>query len=52
MMKDQKEIDANKEKLIKELKQLDASKVFGFNPKKKKSIFKKILIAFGYGKKG
>lgn len=48
--KDQKEIDINKEKLIKEIKSIDRSKMFP--EKKKKSFLNKLLLVLGYGKKG
>jgi hypothetical protein len=41
-----------KQKQIEEIKSLDRSKMFIPPPKKKTSLLTKILIAFGYGKKG
>jgi hypothetical protein len=51
MEKDQKEIDAHKRKMIEEIKKLDKSKMFVEKPKEKISIFNKILMILGYGKK-
>ena len=50
--KDQEETDRQKQKLIEEIKSLDKSKIFATKPKKKTSLFKKIIIVLGYGKKG
>lgn len=47
--KDNKEIETQKEKMIKEIKSLDKSKMF--LPKEKISVLKKIMILFGYGNK-
>jgi hypothetical protein len=44
--KDNLEIEVQKEKMIKEIKSLDKTKMFPV--KEKISTFKKILIAFGY----
>jgi hypothetical protein len=52
MKKDLSEIELNKKKLAQEIRQLDKSKMFQPKPKKKVSIIDKILIIFGYGKKG
>lgn len=52
MEKDNKEIQEHKKSLAKEIKTLDKSQMFIENPKKKISIWDKILIIFGYGKKG
>jgi hypothetical protein len=43
--------DLIKQKQIEEIKSLDKSKMFIPPPKKKMSLLKKILIAFGYGEK-
>ena len=51
MKKDEKEIEEHKKKIIEELKKIDKEKFFEPKPKNKVSIFKKILIIFGYGKK-
>jgi hypothetical protein len=51
MEKDRKEIDAHKRKMIEEIKMLDKSKMFVEKPKEKISIFNKILMILGYGKK-
>jgi hypothetical protein len=42
----------HKRKTIEEIKSLDKNKIFVEKPKKKISILDKILIIFGYGKKG
>lgn len=52
MEKDSKEILEHKKNLVKEIKSLDKSQMFAQKPKKKISIWDKILIIFGYGKKG
>jgi hypothetical protein len=39
-------------KMINEIKSLDKNKMFLEKPKKKVSIWDKILIILGYGKKG
>ena len=52
MEKDQKEIQNHKKKLVNEIKTLNKSEMFTIKPKKKISIWDKILIIFGYGKKG
>lgn len=52
MEKDQKEIQNHKKKLVNEIKTLKKSEMFTIKPKKKISIWDKILIIFGYGKKG
>lgn len=52
MEKDNKEIQEHKKNLVKEIKALDKSQMFTEKPKKKISIWDKILIIFGYGKKG
>ena len=52
MERDQKEIQNHKQKLLKEIKSLDKTKMFEIKPKKKISIWDRILIVFGYGKKG
>ncbi len=51
MEKDQTEILSHKKKMIDEIKSLDKSKMFVEKPKQRISIFSKILIALGYGKK-
>jgi len=38
--------------MIDEIKQLDKNEMFKVPEKKKTSIFKKVLMIFGYGKKG
>lgn len=50
--KDKKEINNHKEKMIKEIKSLDKTKMFEKPEKPKISLFKKILLILGYGKKG
>jgi hypothetical protein len=45
------EILNQKKKMIDEIKSLDKSKMFVEKPKQRISIFSKILIALGYGKK-
>jgi hypothetical protein len=50
--KDKKEINNHKEKMIKEIKSLDKMKMFEKPEKPKISLFKKILLILGYGKKG
>lgn len=52
MKKDQKELDDHKKKMIEEIKTIDKNKMFLPVPKKKISILDKMLIIFGYGKKG
>ena len=52
MEKDKKEIQDHKKSLAKEIKSLDKSQMFVEKPKKKISIWDKILIIFGHGKKG
>jgi hypothetical protein len=52
MQKDQREVTNHKKKMIDEIKSLDKNKIFVEKPKKKISIWNKILIIFGYGKKG
>jgi len=42
----------HKQKVIEEIKKIDKSKFFQPKPKKKISILDKILMIFGYGKKG
>lgn len=49
--KDRKQIQNHKRKMIEEIKQIDKSQMFKEPKKKKISIFTKILIIFGYGKK-
>lgn len=51
MEKDQREVKNHKKKTISEIKSLDKNKMFQTKPKKKVSIWNKILIIFGYGKK-
>jgi hypothetical protein len=51
MEKDKKEIQTNKKKLIDEIKSIDKDKMFVVKPKERISIFNKILITLGYGKK-
>ena len=50
--KDQSEITNHKRRMIDEIKQLDKKEMFKVPEKKKTSIFKKVLMIFGYGKKG
>ena len=50
--KDQSEIMNHKRRMIDEIKQLDKKEMFKVPEKKKTSIFKKVLMIFGYGKKG
>jgi hypothetical protein len=52
MEKDQKEIQNHRKKLVHQIKSLDKREMFAIKPKKKMSIWDKILIIFGYGKKG
>ncbi len=52
MEKDQREVMNHKKKTINEIKSLDKNKMFEEKPKKKISILDRILIIFGYGKKG
>ena len=52
MEKDLTEIDLHKKKVIEEIKKIDKSILGQPKPKKKISILDKILIIFGYGKKG
>ena len=50
--KDNQQIEDNKKKLIKEILSLDKTKMFiPPPPKKKVSLWSKITIALGYGKK-
>ena len=49
--KDQLEIERNKNQLIKEIKSLNKSEMFQKSKPKKISVFKKLLIILGYGKK-
>lgn len=51
IQKDNLQTEVHKKKMIEEIKSLDKSKMFIAPPKKRISLFKKILIAFGYGKK-
>lgn len=51
MERDQKEILNQKKILVKEIKTLNKNEMFLIKPKKKISIWDKILIVFGYGKK-
>lgn len=50
--KDQKDLKDQKKRMIDEIKSLDKNKMFLEKPKKKISIWNKILIILGYGKKG
>ena len=50
--KDQAEIMNHKRRMIDEIKQLDKKEMFKVPEKKKTNIFNKILMIFGYGKKG
>jgi hypothetical protein len=52
MEKDKTEIQNHKKNLVKEIKTLNKAEMFAIKPKKKISIWDKILIIFGYGKKG
>jgi hypothetical protein len=52
MKKDLKEVTNHKKMMIEEIKSLDKNKIFVEKPKKKISIWDKILIIFGHGKKG
>ena len=52
IQKDNLQTEQHKKKLIEEIKSLDKSKMFIPPTKKRISLFRKILIAFGYGKKG
>lgn len=49
--KDELEIENYKTKIIQDLKNVDKTKMFVKPEKKKISIFNKILIIFGYGRK-
>ena len=53
--KDELEIETHKNRLINQIKKIDRTKMFIPEPetkKKKMSLFNKLLIIFGYGKKG
>ena len=50
--KDQKAILNHKRRMIEEIKKIDKSKIFEEPKKEKINIFTKILMVFGYGKKG
>lgn len=45
-------VEQHKKRTIDEILSYDKTKMFEPPQKKKKSFFKKILIALGYGKKG
>jgi hypothetical protein len=49
--KDELEIENYKTKIIQDLKNVDKTKMFVKPEKKKISIFNKILMIFGYGRK-
>lgn len=49
--KDRLEIENHKAKIIQDLKTMDKSKMFVKPEKKKISVFNKILMIFGYGRK-
>ena len=51
IQKDNLQTERHKQKMIEEIKSMDKSKILTPVPKKKKSVYKKILIALGYGKK-
>ena len=53
MEKDQKAIQANKMKMIEEIKQMDKAKLFQKEkkPQNKKTFWDKLLIIIGYAKK-
>jgi hypothetical protein len=50
--KDQREILNQKRRMIEEIKKIDKTQMFKEPEKKKINIFTKILMIFGYGKKG
>jgi len=50
MEKDLRQVAIHKNQMIEEVKKIDKEKLF--QPKKEKSIIKKILMILGYGKKG
>lgn len=52
MKKDQEQTERIKSQTINEIKSWDKSKMFEAPKKKKTSFFTKLLIVFGYGKKG
>jgi hypothetical protein len=52
MEKDQKELEIQRNRMISEIKSIDKDTMFIKKPKPKKSIFKKILMIFGYVEKG
>ncbi len=53
MKKDLTEVDNHKKKMIEEIKSLDKSEMFKPPVQKPKSgLFKRVLMIFGYGKKG
>lgn len=55
MKKDELEIETHKKRLINQIKNIDKTKMFIVEPesfKKKVSFFDKLLLVFGYGKKG
>ena len=52
MEKDKKEIENHKLKVIDDLKKINKKEMFQEKPKNKISIFNKLLMIFGYGKKG
>lgn len=51
MDKDQKEVETHKNQMIEEIRKIDKNNLFINEPKPKKSVFKKILMIFGYDKK-
>lgn len=50
--RDNLEIKTTKNQMIEEIKKIDKTKMFTSKEKKKIGFWKKILIIFGYGKKG
>ena len=51
IQKDNLQTEHHKQKMIEEIKSLDRSVILAPIPKKKKSIYEKILIVLGHGKK-
>jgi len=52
MEKDNLEIKTTKNQMIDEIKKIDKTKMFTPKEKKKIGLWDRILIIFGYGKKG
>ena len=50
--RDNLEIKTTKNQMIEEIKKIDKTNMFTSKEKKKIGFWKKILIIFGYGKKG